>query len=74
MIEPEIIKILQEVQPLIVSHGGTITFVKYENNIVYVQLHGACTNCPFSTYTIKLGIEERLRAKFSEIQRVDVVN
>ena len=74
MIEPEIMKILQEVQPLIISHGGTITFVKYENNIVYVQLHGTCTSCPFSTYTIKLGIEERLRAKFSEIQRVDVVN
>lgn len=73
-IELGIIKVLQDVQPLIASHGGTIEFVKYENNMVYVRLLGACTHCPFSAHTIKLGIEERLRTVFPEIRSVSVAS
>lgn len=71
-IELEIIKVLREAQPLIASHGGVIEFVKYENNIVYIRLLGACTDCPFSTYTMKLGIEERLQVMFPGIQCMTV--
>ena len=73
-IELEIVKILQEVEPLIVSHGGAIEFVKYEDNIVYVRLLGACISCPFSMYTMKLGLEERLRAIFPEVQIINVAS
>ena len=73
-IELGIIKVLQDVQPLIASHGGTIEFVKYEDNMVYVRLLGACTHCPFSAHTIKLGIEERLRTVFPEIRSVNVAS
>lgn len=73
-VELEIVKILQETEPLIASHGGAIEFVKYENNIVYIRLLGSCTSCPFSVYTMKLGIEERLRMVFPEVQIVNVAS
>lgn len=72
--EGEIIKILNDLQPLIASHGGTIEFVRYTDDMVYVRLLGACTHCPFSAHTIKLGIEERLRAIFPEVRCVTIAS
>lgn len=64
--------ILSELRPFIQNDGGDIKFNSFDANtgIVYVELYGACTNCPMSSYTLKLGIEERLKQYISEVSSV----
>lgn len=70
-IENKIREILdQEIRPAVAMDGGDITFEKYENGTVYVYLQGACSGCPSSTATLKMGIETRLRQAIPEIVEV----
>ncbi len=63
-------EVLAQLRPVIQGDGGDITFVKYENDIVYVKLAGACIGCPASMYTLKLGVEEALRDKLPNLSEV----
>jgi NFU1 iron-sulfur cluster scaffold homolog, mitochondrial len=65
---------LEAVRPFVFGHGGDITFVRYEGGIVYVQLHGACVGCPISSYTLKLGVEERIKALVPDVMGVEAVD
>ncbi len=70
-VENKIREILdQEIRPAVAMDGGDITFEKYEDGIVYLYLQGACSGCPSSTATLKVGIETRLREAIPEIQEV----
>lgn len=66
-------KMLDQLRPAIQSDGGDIELVKYENSTVYVKLLGACVNCPISSYHLKMGVEEALRAKLPELKEVIAV-
>jgi Fe-S cluster biogenesis protein NfuA len=50
--------------------GGDVVFAKYENNILSLQMKGACAGCPSSSATLKEGIEVRMRELFPEIKEV----
>lgn len=65
--------VLQELRPNIQMDGGDIEFVSYTDGIVSVRLQGACTSCPLSLYTLKLGIEERLKEQIPEVVEVIAV-
>ena len=67
-------QIITSVQPMIQSDGGDIELVKYEDNIVYVRLHGACVGCPASYYTLSMGIEERLKEHIPSIKQVVAID
>lgn len=54
----------------VASHGGEIALQSVEDGIVTVELDGACKGCPSSETTLKVGIEEQLRAEFPEIREV----
>ena len=57
----EKIKILiDKMRPFLLNDGGDLEFIKYENNIVYVKLLGACKDCSLLDYTLKDGIEEMI--------------
>ena len=60
----------EEIRPSVALDGGDIVFSRYENNIVYIFMQGACSGCPSSTYTLKMGIETRLREAIPEIKEV----
>lgn len=62
--------VLTRMRPMIQGDGGDIEFINYENNIVYVKLHGACVHCPVSMFTLKLGIEESLKAEIPDLKEV----
>jgi len=62
------------VRPFVESHAGNITFVKFENGVVFVKLHGMCINCPASTYTISLGVERILKENVAEVKSVEVID
>lgn len=64
--EKEIEAILNEyIAPAVESDGGAITLNYYKDNIVCVDLKGACSGCPSSTSTLKGGIENLLRQKIN---------
>jgi Fe-S cluster biogenesis protein NfuA len=69
-IELKIISIIDRIKPFIISDGGNINFVKYENNIVYVKLDGACKDCTFIDTTLKDGIEEIIISEIPEVKEV----
>lgn len=73
-IENKIREILDnEIRPAVAMDGGDITFEKFESGVVYVYLQGACSGCPSSTATLKMGIETRLREAIPEVNEVVAV-
>lgn len=67
----EIKKIINtEIRPAVAMDGGDIVFHSYEENRVYIHMQGACSGCPSSTMTLKMGIETRLREAIPEIEEV----
>lgn len=70
-IEDKIKEILDnEIRPAVAMDGGDITFGKYEDGIVYLHLQGACSSCPSSIATLKMGVETRLREAIPEVKEV----
>ncbi len=65
---------LNKIRPFLMSEGGGIEFVKYEDNIVYVKFSGACVNCGLIDYTLKDGIEQILMNEIPEIKEVRKVD
>ncbi len=65
----------QHIRPYVMQDGGDISLVSYENGIVKVLLQGACNGCPSSTYTLKQGIETKLKQIIGdEIKEVVPIN
>ncbi len=60
----------EEIRPAVAMDGGDITFHGYENGIVTLYLQGACSSCPASTMTLKMGVENRLKEEIPEIKEV----
>ena len=64
--EKEIEAILNEyIAPAVEADGGAITLNYYKDNVVCVDLKGACSGCPSSTSTLKGGIEALLKQKIN---------
>ena len=62
--EKEIEAILNEyIAPAVEADGGAIVLNYYKDNVVCVDLKGACSGCPSSTSTLKGGIEALLKQK-----------
>lgn len=60
----------REIRPVVALDGGDITFSRFENDIVYLRMKGACSGCPSSQATLKDGIEVRLKEAFPQIKEV----
>ena len=63
----------QRVRPAVAQDGGDITFVSFEDGVVYLRLRGSCSGCPSSVMTLKSGIENLLRHFIPEVQEVRAV-
>ena len=73
-IELEIIKLLNtKIRPAVAQDGGDIIYRKFENGIVFLELHGACQGCPSSTITLKQGIENMLKHYLREVKSVESI-
>jgi Fe-S cluster biogenesis protein NfuA len=60
----------EEIRPYVAMDGGEITFAGFRDGVVEVYLQGACSGCPSSTVTLKMGIESRLKEEIPEVQEV----
>lgn len=62
--------VIDKVRPFLISDGGDVKFVKYENGIVYVKLIGSCANCNYGDMEIKDTIENILTSEIPEVLEV----
>ncbi len=69
-IESKIIVLIDKLRPFLINDGGNLEFVKYENNIVYVKMIGACKDCEMMDITLKEGIEEIIVNEIPEVKEV----
>ena len=58
------------VRPAVAMDGGDIVFQGFEEGIVYLHMQGACSGCPSSTATLKMGIENMLKHYVPEVKEV----
>ena len=62
------------VRPAVAMDGGDIVYDSFEDGIVYLQMQGACSGCPSSTATLKMGIENMLKHYVPEVIEVRPVD
>lgn len=68
--EEKIIEIIDKLRPYLINDGGNIEFIKYEDNIVYIKMMGACANCQMLDFTLKDGIESAIMSEVPEVRGV----
>ena len=77
--DSEIVKQIKElldtrVRPAVAMDGGDIIYNDFADGIVYLKMQGACSGCPSSTATLKMGIENMLKHYIPEVQEVRPVD
>lgn len=74
-LDQKVKNVIEQVRPYLQQDGGDISFVEItDDKIVNVELHGACGSCPFSTMTLKNGVEATLKKAIPEIKEVVAIN
>ena len=73
--EQKVLNVLDQVRPYLQQDGGDQKFVSINDDLtVEVELTGACGTCPFSTMTLKNGVEATLKKVLPQIKEVVAVN
>jgi len=77
--DSDIVKQIKElldtrVRPAVAMDGGDIVYQNFEDGIVYLHMQGACSGCPSSTATLKMGIENMLKHYIPEVSEVRPVD
>lgn len=69
-IEEKIVQIIDQIRPFLINDGGNIEYIKYENNIVYIKMQGACADCEMLDLTLSEGIEQAITSEIPEVLKV----
>lgn len=74
-LEIKIKNVLEQIRPYLQSDGGDIKYIGLtEDNVVNVELTGACGSCPYSIITLKNGVETAMKKAIPAIKAVEAVN
>jgi len=65
--------VLDKIRPSLIQDGGNVELVEVNDGTVKLKLTGACAGCPFSTMTLKMGIEQVLKQEIPEVKEVVAV-
>ena len=76
--ESEIVKRIKQlldesIRPAVAMDGGDVLFDSFDDGLVKLRLQGACSGCPSSTMTLKMGIEGLLTRMIPEVKTVEAV-
>jgi len=70
----KVISIIDQIRPYLQQDGGDIQFVELTpENMVRVQLRGACGSCPHAKVTLKHMVEATIMEHCPEIKGVEDV-
>ncbi len=72
MLDNEKIKeAIENIRPMLQQDGGDVELKSIsEDGRIFLTLQGACGSCPMALFTLKMGIEARLKEMFPEIKEV----
>jgi Fe-S cluster biogenesis protein NfuA len=74
MLREKVEKVLAEIRPALETDGGNVELVDVTaEGVVKLRLSGACGCCPMSSYTLKMGIEDKLKEEIPEVKCVEQV-
>lgn len=67
--------VIEQIRPYLQADGGDIAFVSLtDDNVVNVELQGACAGCPMSMMTLKGGVEAAMRKAIPQVKSVEATN
>ncbi len=73
--QKKVIKIINEkIKPFLQADGGDLEIIRFEDKDLIIKLKGACAGCPGAKYTLKMGIEGRLKEEIPEFGTVIAEN
>jgi Fe-S cluster biogenesis protein NfuA len=73
-LEGKVKNVIEQIRPYLQADGGDISFVNLtDDNVVNVELMGACGSCPFSRMTLKNGVESAVKKALPEIKSVEAI-
>jgi Fe-S cluster biogenesis protein NfuA len=65
---------LQTIRPYLEADGGDVEIVEItSDNIVRLELKGACKTCNMSHMTMRAGIEETIKKSVPEVRGIESV-
>jgi Fe-S cluster biogenesis protein NfuA len=65
---------LNKIRPSLNADGGDVKLIDVsDDGVVKVQLTGACSGCPMSQMTLKMGIEKLLKEEIPEVKEVQSI-
>ena len=74
-LENKIKNVLEQIRPYLQSDGGDIKYIGLtEDNVVNVELTGACGSCPYSIITLKNGVETAIKKPIPAVKAVEAIN
>jgi len=69
-LENKIKEVLNTIRPFLMSDGGDVEFVRFEDGIVYVKLLGACSHCSVADMTLEGMVQDALTFEIPEVVKV----
>lgn len=74
-LEQKVKNVIDQIRSYLEADGGNIRFVELmDDNVVNVELQGACASCPMSIMTLKQGVEQALVKELPQVKSVEAVN
>jgi Fe-S cluster biogenesis protein NfuA len=61
------------IRPAVAMDGGDVIFESFVDGVVKLKMQGACSGCPSSTMTLKMGIEGLLTRMVPGVKQVESV-
>ena len=68
--ENKIKELIDDLRIYLNMDGGDIEFVKYDNNILYVKLTGACAECMLQDETLNDNLLQAIKEEVPEIKEI----
>lgn len=74
-LEQKVKNVIDQIRPYLEADGGNIEFINLtDDNVVKVELQGACATCPMSIMTLKQGVEQAMIKALPQIKSVEATN
>ena len=68
--EEKIRQLIDDLRIYLNMDGGDIEFIKYEDNILYVRLTGACADCMMQDETLNTNLLNAIKEEIPEIKEI----
>lgn len=72
--EEKIKKIIEDVRPYIVMHGGDVSLVDIKDDIVKIKVAGKCVGCAMADMTFDTMLGGMIKDEIPEVKQIIIEN